>query len=208
MKLRIYILIFVGIISIISALLIPKVQTNYDLTKYLPEDSSTIQGINVLEDEFGIHSFIEMQVNNITVDQILILKTNILSIEHIERVIWLDDYVDLSVVPIDFVDETVISKFYVDNSALLQISIDLDDYDLLVEDVIDNIRIVASDYEYAFRGEAIKNIENRVIADQEVLKILLLIVPIVIIILLIASKSWIEPVILLLSLGIAVVLNL
>lgn len=208
MKKRIYILIIVSIISIISAFLIPKVETNYDLTQYLPEDSSTIQGLNVLEDEFGIHSYIEMQINEITVEQVLIIKTQILNVEHVESVVWVDDYVDLSIVPINFVDESVLSNFYVDDSALLQISIDLDNYDLAIEDVIDDIRLVASNYEYAFRGEAIKNIENRVIADQEVLKILLLIVPIVIIILLIASKSWIEPVILLVSLGIAVVLNL
>lgn len=208
MKKRIYILIIVFIISLISAFLIPKVKTNYDLTKYLPEDSATIQGLNVLEDEFGIHSYIEMQVNDITVDQVLTIKAHLLTIEHVERVIWLDNYVDLSLVPIDLIDDSVLSNFYVDDSALLQISIDLDNYDLMVEDVIDDIGLVASDYEYAFRGEAIKNIENRVIADQEVLKIMLLIVPIVIIILLIASKSWIEPVILLISLGIAVVLNL
>lgn len=208
MKKRIYILIIVGIVTLISALLIPKVKTNYDLTKYLPEDSSTIQGLNILEDEFGIHSFIEMQLNDITVNQVMNIKAQILDIEHVERVIWLDDYVDLTIVPIEFIDDSVLSNFYIDNSALLQISIDLDNYDLLIEDVIDDIRLLASDYEYAFRGESIKNIENRVIADQEVLKIMLLIVPIVIIILLIASKSWIEPIILLISLGVAVVLNL
>ncbi|BCR35858.1 efflux RND transporter permease subunit [Mariniplasma anaerobium] len=208
MKKRIYILIFIGVISLVSAFLIPQVKTNYDLTKYLPKDSSTIQGLNVLEDEFGIHSYVEMQVNDISVDQVLIIKSQILNIEHVEKVIWLDDYVDLTLVPIAFIDDAVLSNFYVDNSALLQISIDLNNYDVVIEDVIDHIRSVASDYEYAFRGEAIKNIENRVIADQEVLKILLLIIPIVILILLIASKSWIEPVILLISLGIAVVLNL
>jgi predicted RND superfamily exporter protein len=208
MKKRIYILIIIGVITIVSAFLIPNVKTNYDLTKYLPDDSSTIQGLNVLENEFGIHSFVEMQLNDITVSQALAIKTQIVNIEHVERVVWLDDYVDLNVVPIEFVDDITLSNFYVNNSALFQISIDLDNYNLDIEDVIDDISIIASDYEYAFRGEAIKNIENRVIADQEVLKIMLLIVPIVIIILLIASKSWIEPVILLISLGVAVILNL
>jgi predicted RND superfamily exporter protein len=208
MKKRLFILIIIGIITIISAFLIPRVTTNYDLTKYLPEDSMTIQGLNVLENEFGVHSFIEMQLNEIDVDQVLTIKSQILTIEHVERVIWLDDYVDLGLVPLDFIDQSILSNFYIDDSALLQISIDLNNYDLKIEDVIDEIRLVASDYDYAFRGEAIKNIENRVIADQEVLKIMLLIVPIVIIILLVASKSWIEPVILLVGLGIAVVLNL
>lgn len=208
MKKRIYILIIVSIITLISALLIPKVKTNYDLTNYLPEDSITITGLNTLEDEFGIHSFIEMQLNDITVEQTLLLKSEILAVNHVESVIWIDDYVDLALVPIEFIDEAVLSNFYVDQSALLQISIDIDNYDLIIEDVIDEIRDIAQDYEFAFRGEAINNIENRVIANKEVLKIMLLIIPVVIIILLVASKSWVEPIILLISLGIAVVLNL
>lgn len=208
MKKRIYILIIVGLVTLISALMIPKVKTNYDLTNYLPEDSITITGLNTLEDEFGIHSFIEMQLNDITVDQVILIKSEILSINHVEAVIWLDDYVDLTLVPIAFIDEEILSSFYVDQSALLQISIALDNYDLVVEDVINDIRDTASDYEYALRGESINNIENRVIADKEVLKIMLIIIPLIIIILLVASKSWIEPIILLISLGIAVVLNL
>ncbi len=208
MKKRVYILIIVGLITLVSALLIPKVKTNYDLTTYLPEDSITIVGLETLEDEFGIHSFIEMQVNSISVNQVILLKSEIAAIDHVETVLWLDDYVDLTLVPIEFIDDATLSSFYVNQSALLQISIGLDNYDLLVEDVINEIRIAASDYEFAMRGEALNNIENRVIANNEVLKIMLLIIPIVIIILLIASKSWIEPVILLISLGIAVVLNL
>ncbi|MCD4826272.1 MAG: MMPL family transporter [Acholeplasmataceae bacterium] len=208
MKKRVYILIIVGLITLMSALLIPKVETNYDLTTYLPEDSITIVGLETLEDEFGIHSFIEMQVNSISVNQVILLKSEIAAIDHVETVLWLDDYVDLTLVPIEFIDDATLSSFYVNQSALLQISIGLDNYDLLVEDVINEIRIAASDYEFAMRGETLNNIENRVIANNEVLKIMLLIIPIVIIILLIASKSWIEPVILLISLGIAVVLNL
>jgi uncharacterized protein len=208
MRKRLYILIVISLLTVVCAFLIPRVATNYDLTQYLPKDSNTIQGLEVLEDEFGVHSFIEMQLNDIDVSEVLIIKSQVLNIEHIEKVIWLDDYVDLNLVPIDFIDESILSNFYIDDSALLQISINLDNYDVDIENVIDDIRLVASNYDYAFRGEAIKNIENRVIADQEVLKIMLLIVPIVIIILLFASKSWIEPVILLISLGVAVVLNL
>ncbi len=208
MKKRIYILAFVVIITIISTILIPKVKTNYDLTQYLPKDSATIEGIRLLEDEFGIHSLIELQLNQINVADVIRLKTEIKNIENVENVIWLDDFVDLNTIPIEFIPQDTLANFYVNQNALLQVSIGLDMYDLEIEPIIEQIKTVSSNYEFAMRGEPINNMENRKIASGEVLKIMLLIIPVVIIILLVAAKSWIEPIILLISLGIAVAINL
>ncbi|MDD4069584.1 MAG: MMPL family transporter [Candidatus Izemoplasmatales bacterium] len=208
MKKRIFIMGFVVILTIVSLFLIPKVKTNYDLTQYLPKDSVTIKGMDLLEDEFGIHSLIEVQLSNIAVNDVIRLKADIKAIKDVEDVIWLDDFVDLTLVPIEFIPEEVSSNFYVNENALLQVTVGLDMYSLEIESVIDEIKVVASNYEVAMRGEPINNIENRKIASGEVLKIMLLIIPVIIIILLVAAKSWIEPVILLISLGIAVALNL
>ncbi len=208
MKKRIIILSAVILFSIICALLIPRVTTNYDLTKYLPEDSETQIGLDILEEEFGVHSLVELQIINITVENAILIAQSIERIDHVEEVVWLNDYVDLNTVPIEFIDDEIVQKFYIDSNALMQISIDLDGYNLDQEIVLNHIISELSDYEYAFRSEVIRNIENRQIANQETLKIMLLIVPVVIIILLIASKSWIEPLILLISLGFAVVMNL
>lgn len=212
MKKRLIILITVFILTIISAFLIPKVETNYDMSKYLPKDSNTIKGIEAFEDEFGIHSLIELQLNEVSVSQVLAVKSELNTIKNVERVIWLDDYVEnLEFIPIEFLPpeaQPLLDSFYIGDRALLQISIGLGGYDLDIEAVVEQIKVAASDYEFALRGVPIKNIENRVIADGEVLKIMLLIIPVMLLILIVASKSWIEPVILLVSLGIAVVLNL
>jgi len=208
MKKRLIILSIFIVITTISAFLIPRVQTNYDLTTYLPNDSQTQIGIDTLEDEFGILSLIEIQVNDIEVSDTIEISSLIENINHVERVIWLDDYVDLETVPISFIDQETLNRFYIDSNALLQVSIGLDSYDLDIEQVINEIKSQLSDFDYAMRGDVINNIENRHIADQEVLKIMLLIVPIVIVILMVASSSWIEPIILLITLGFAVVLNL
>jgi len=208
MKSKIIILSIVLIITLISALLIPLVQTNYDLTKYLPKDSETKQGLDMLEDEFGNHSLIELQLLDTTPLEVIAIKDKIKQVEHVESVIWLDDYVDLNSVPIEYIDQNTLDKFYLNSNALIQISVDLDSYALEQETVILEIEKLLPEGSYAFRSEVLRNIENRDIANQEIIKIMLLILPVVIIILLLASSSWIEPIILLISLGFAVVMNL
>jgi predicted RND superfamily exporter protein len=205
---RLIILSLVVLLTIFFSVLIPSVKTNYDLTTYLPEDSKTNEGIETLENEFGVHSLIELQLNDVDIDEVIAIKMFLSDIEHVEQIIWLDNYVDLSLVPLSMIDESLKNAFYVDQKALLQISIGLDAYDLEVESVIEDITYEIRGLDYALRGEALVNIENRHIANQEVIKIMLLILPIVILIMIIASKSWIEPVILLISIGVAVLLNL
>ncbi len=205
---RIVILVIIVLTTLYFSILIPKVETNYDLTTYLPQDSETRNGIETLENEFGTHSLIEVQINDITIDEVMAIKLFINDIDHVEQIVWLDDYVDLSVVPISLIDESLRNAFYKDDKALLQISIGLDAYDLEIESVIDQIKDELRAYDYALRGEALINIENRHIANQEVIKIMLLILPVVLIIMVVASKSWIEPIILLMSIGVAVLLNL
>lgn len=208
MKKRLFILSIVIILTIISSIFIPKVKTNYDLTSYLPNESDIVKGMETLEDEFGVHSLIELQINDIEPDEVIAIKTFLREIEHVEQVIWLDDYIDLTTVPVSMIDDSILDSFYVDQKALLQISIGLDAYDLNMETVLDQIRDEIQSFDFALRGEAIMNIENRHIANQEVIKIMLLILPIVILIMIVASKSWIEPLILLISIGVAVILNL
>ena len=58
------------------------------------------------------------------------------------------------------------------------------------------------------RGEALYNIDSRRILNGEMFKIILVIVPIILLILVFASKSWIEPLIILVNLGIAIILNM
>src|SRR5690554_7315134 len=167
MKSKIIILSIVIIITLISALLIPFVQTNYDLTKYLPKDSETKQGLDMLEDEFGNHSLIELQLLDTTPLEVIAIKDKIKQVEHVESVIWLDDYVDLNSVPIEYIDQNTLDKFYQDSNALIQISVDLDSYALEQETVIFEIEKLLPEGSYAFRSEVLRNIENRDIANQE-----------------------------------------
>ena len=50
---RYFILVLFIILTIVSAVLSTKVKINYDIAKYLPDNSATRIGMNIMEDEFS-----------------------------------------------------------------------------------------------------------------------------------------------------------
>ncbi len=208
MKKHILIFVFFFIITIISAILIGQVKTNYDLSIYLPENSKTSQGLEIFETEFGTHTMIQVMLEDVETADVITAKSILSDIDHVEEVLWLDDYVDLNTVPINFIPEETLSNFYVDQNALITVVLDVDTYSILIDQVREDIETNLNDYMISLRGDALIEMANRNIASHETFKIMVIIVPIVLLILFVTSKSWFDPVIALISLGIAVVLNL
>ncbi|MBE0700843.1 MAG: hypothetical protein IH571_04065, partial [Acholeplasmataceae bacterium] len=90
MKRRLTIFICTIALTIIFAFLIPHVKTNYDMTKYLPDDSDTRVGIAILEEEFGVRTMIQILVDDVSIEQVTTIKNEILDVNLVESVVWLD----------------------------------------------------------------------------------------------------------------------
>jgi uncharacterized protein len=195
------------VLLLLAFLFIPKTQVNYDMTKYLPSDSNTHLGIEILEAEFGSESMIEIMVVGIAPEALIAINLELSEIEHVSNVVWLDDYVDLQMVPIEFIDPSILNQFYVEGDALITILLDIDAYDVAIDELIPQIEDVFADYTIHMRGEALENREARMIASQETVKIMILIIPILLLLLLLSSHAWIEPLLIVITLGLAVLFN-
>ncbi len=204
---RFWTMLMVILLTMLFGILSFSVKTNYDMTTYLPQDSNTKQGIEILETTFGNHTSIDLVVDGWTVDEVIDLKQSILQMQYVYSVIWLDDYVNLSEVPIDFVPLDVKSPFYVDGKSKLMIEFELDSYDTRLDDVIHEIQDISNDHLY-MRGEVLNNLESHRVASNQLFLIMAIIVPLCIIIMVFASKSYIEAGLILVTLGIAIVFNL
>lgn len=205
---KIIVLCLMLLLLVASYVFIPETNVNYDMTLYLPNDSMTKKGLKILEDEFGNESMIEVMIKDIPVNDLLLLKPLVYGVPYVTKVIWLDDYVDLNVVPIEFIDSNILANFYTNNDALVSISFSIDSYDVALENSINQIRNIFSAYDIHLRGEALVNIESRSIAKGEILNIMFFIVPMVILLLIVSSHAWIEPLLILIPLGIAILFNL
>jgi len=194
------------IIVVVSTMLSFNVQPNYDMTTYLPKDSQTKQGLEILDTTFGNHALVELMIGDVSLLEAYQLKQDILAVEGVLTVLWLDNQADIT--QPDEIDPLVLSQFYRNNQALMQVVFEEDSYDLSIESSIDAINDILIHHESALRGDVIDNIYSKEIADKEMYKIMFYIVPICLLILLVASRSWLEPVIVLVVLGVGVMINL
>ncbi|MBQ2284877.1 MAG: hypothetical protein II244_04360, partial [Clostridia bacterium] len=72
-----FFLVFMLVIAVLCGLLIPKVEINTDMTKYLPDDSSMAQGIEIMKENFGnmtTTQTIRVMFNGLNEEQIVAVK--------------------------------------------------------------------------------------------------------------------------------------
>lgn len=205
-KLIIVLFISLGILSIF---LIPKIKINYDMRTYLPEESNTKQALDVLEKEFGNTSMVQLMTKNLSIEKADDFVNEITDYNHIKSVIWLGAIEDIKK-PVELMDQKSIEEFYKDEFLLFTIEFDRDDYDLEVSKTISSITNLLNkdEIEHYFRGPAIQNQSARDKLNNEMFWIFLVAIPFALIILFLAAKSWFEPVIILINLGIAILLNM
>lgn len=206
-KFRKTILIGFSIIAVLCILMIPGTSVNYKMVDYLPEEANSTKAISVLEEEFGNglpNLSIMMEVSSI--QEALAYKTDIEALEGITSVMWLDDMVGLETItstPIKYLDQSLTESYYKDGTAL---------YMAVVANGMES-ETVALVYDLigennAITGEALTNASAQNSSSREVIGALFILLPIIIIMLIIATDSWIEPIMFLTTIGIAIFINM
>ena len=69
---------------------------NYDILSYLPDSLETVEGQDILVDEFGMGAFSMIIVEDMENADVAKLEEKIEGIEHVKDVLWVDDVTDLS----------------------------------------------------------------------------------------------------------------
>lgn len=96
-KLRIPILIISLLLLIPSVFGIVNTRINYDILSYLPGDIETMEGQDILMDEFGTGAFSVCVVEGMDNKGVSSLREQIEAVPHVKTVIWYDSIADLSV---------------------------------------------------------------------------------------------------------------
>lgn len=92
---RYFIMVLFGIALVLSIIGSFFTTVNYDPAKYLPEDSKTSQGLEIMYDEFGNNGTAQILIKSVTIEKVLKYKEEVKKISGIESVIWLDDILDI-----------------------------------------------------------------------------------------------------------------
>ena len=70
---------------------------NYDVLDYLPENIDTVQGQNILLDEFGKGGFSLVMVEGMSEKDTVTLEKKFEQVDHVSTVLWYDDLADISI---------------------------------------------------------------------------------------------------------------
>ena len=178
------------------------VSVNYDMNDYLPEDTKSTVSLDVMEEEFGGDvANARVMVSNLTVPEALEIKERLQNIDGVNDITWLDDVSNINA-PLETLDDELVENYYKDNAALFTLTIDEDKR----EEAVHSIRELIGD-DNAIAGSVVNTVVATEATTKEVSKIILFIIPICLIILAITTTSWFEPILFMITIGIAIVLN-
>lgn len=202
---RNYIEKFFILMVVLSAVLSLMVKVNYDLTKYLPSWAPTKQGIDVMEAQFGYPGTARVMVKDVSVYEAKLYKEKIEKIDGIDSVSWADTATDIYTSQ-TFLQAADIEDYYKDNCAVYDVLFKEGDSDPESYDAIDEIRRMFGD-KCSISGPTV---ENKTVSEnmaREMPRILTVGVLFIICILTLTTNSWFEPVLFMVTMGTAVIIN-
>ena len=176
------------ILTTVCAFLVPKVSVNSDMTKYLPDDSSMKQGISLMEKEFPTEEenyTVRVMFKRLDIEKKVELKDALAAIENVDSVTYDMD-----------------SSDYNSGEYTLYILNTKYGYDTEEEAAIEK-RVTEK-----FSGYEVTVENDDTSAPDIPLSVYLAAFGIILVVLLVSCGSYFEPVLFLITIGIAVVLNL
>ncbi len=195
-----------AVLVVLCVLLITRVTVNYDMSKYLPAESTTQKSIAILERDFSYPGTARVMVDDVTILEAKEIKDKIAAIDGVSSVMWLDDFTDITQ-PLAFIDQDYLDDYYLDNKALYTLEFSEGDYSAVTGQALLAIHAI-TDNDISVTGSAEDSRFTREIMSSEVAKIMLIVLPLCILILMLAGRSWIEPLLYVISIGVAIALNM
>ncbi len=204
---RIFIIIIFLILLVPSILGMVKTKINYDLLSYLPDSLDSKKGQVILNENFGLAETVYLAVNGMEMWKVQEIKEKILEIKGVSAVDWLDDYADITVPP-DFISDDIKENFISGNSTILQVHLNGNTNGNNNLEAIDEIKKLIEGKDYYLGGQPAMLHEFQAIVNKEMIIYMVIALAAIILVLSMATTSIIEPLLLLFSIGVAIMLNM
>lgn len=202
--------VLIFVISLL--LLIPSVigyistRVNYDILAYLPDSIETMQGQDILEKQFGTGAYSMFICEGMDNKDVAKLKEQIQEVDHVEKVLWYDSVMDLSI-PMEMLPDKARELFNSDDSTMMFLIFDTTTSADETMDAIHEIRQIAGKQCFLSGMSAIVT-DTRELSDKEVPSYVLIAVILSALVLALTMESFFIPVVFLTSIGMAIIYNL
>ena len=201
------------IIVIISLLLlIPSflgmaaTRVNYDILSYLPDSLETVEGQDIMVDEFGMGAFSMVVVEDMDLKDVAALKQKFQDVEHVKDVLWYDSVADLSI-PVSMIPNKFKDAFFNGDATMMIALFDnTTSSDAAMEAVTDMRKIANEQCFISGMSGVVTDIKNIALEEMPIYVVIAACLSLLVLIL--AMDSLVVPVLFLISVGLAVVYNL
>lgn len=181
---------------------------NYDILSYLPDELESMQGEQVLDDTFNTAGISIVITEDMQPKYTLALKNEILKVDGVASVIWVDTLADIGI-PADALPDVLKNIFYSADGTKTMMLVRYDPAGGEGSDLKAIAQIKTLLGENAFMsGLSVIVDDTREICDSQAPLYIAVAVALALAVMALMMESWFQPLIVLLSLGIAVLYNM
>lgn len=202
----------IPILILAVALLVPSLigmimtRINYDMLTYLPGDIDTVVGQDILMDEFGKGAFSFVIIEGMDLKDVSSLREDISHVDHVDTVLWYDDFADVSV-PMEILPSKLYDAFNSGDSTMLAIFFDTSTSSDDTMEAITAIRSIAGKQCFV-SGMSAMVTDLKDLCEKEEPIYVGIAVALACVAMMIFMDNWITPFVFLMSIGMAILLNM
>jgi predicted RND superfamily exporter protein len=202
----------IPILILAVALLVPSLigmimtRINYDMLTYLPGDIDTVVGQDILMDEFGKGAFSFVIIEGMDPEDVSSLREDISHVDHVDTVLWYDDFADVSV-PMEILPSKLYDAFNSGDSTMLAIFFDTSTSSDDTMEAITAIRSIAGKQCF-ISGMSAMVTDLKDLCEKEEPIYVGIAVALACVAMMIFMDNWITPFVFLMSIGMAILLNM
>ena len=200
------------ILVIALLLLIPSLigmkatRVNYDILVYLPDDIETIQGENVLTEDFNMGGFSVIIIDNMETKDIVKLENKIKELDNVEKVLGIADVVGKGF-PLEMLPEDVTKNIYKDGETIMLVTFKDEISSDTTMNTVEQLRSM-TDERCKISSMSATVLDTKYLSNSEVAVYVVIALIFCLIVLEVALDSYVIPFILLANIGIAILYNM
>ena len=173
---------------------------------YLPDDIDTVVGQDILMDEFGKGAFSFVIIEGMDPEDVSSLREDISHVDHVDTVLWYDDFADVSV-PMEILPSKLYDAFNSGDSTMLAIFFDTSTSSDDTMEAITAIRSIAGKQCFV-SGMSAMVTDLKDLCEKEEPIYVGIAVALACVAMMIFMDNWITPFVFLMSIGMAILLNM
>lgn len=202
-----YIILIIGILLLIPSVIgMSMTRVNYDVLSYLPNTLETVEGQDIMVDEFGMGAFSMIVVEHMENKDVVKLKEKLQDVEHVEKIIWYDSVADISLPTEMLPGDLKEALFNGDATMMIALFDDTTSSDDTMGAVTEMREIVKDQAFISGMSGVVTDIKNLALAEMPIYVVIA--ATLSLLVLLLTMESLVTPVIFLLGIGVSILYNL